>query len=64
MQLETDIRLYINKKVGNLPASEGRMVQIRATQETDDICKRLKNKVETGWPNRKALPPELQQQYW
>ena len=48
MQLETDVRLYINNIVGNLPASEGRLVQIRATQDTDDICKRLKNMVQTG----------------
>ena len=63
MQLETDVRLYINNIVGNLPASEGRLVQIMATQDTDDICKILKNMVQTGWPNRKALKPELQE-YW
>ena len=46
-----------------LSASEGRLVQIRATKDTDDVCKRLKNMVQTGLRNRKALPPELQQ-YW
>ena len=62
-QLETDVRLYINNIVEHLPASEGRLVQIRAAQNTDDVCKRLKNMVQTGLRNRKALPPELQQ-YW
>ena len=63
-QLEKDVGAYVNQVMEHLPASEGRLAQIRAAQETDSICNRLKNLVQTGWPDqRKALTPELQL-YW
>ncbi|XP_034023519.1 uncharacterized protein K02A2.6-like [Thalassophryne amazonica] len=63
-QLEEDVCVSINIIMEHLPASEQRLVQIRAAQEADDVCKRLKCMVQTGWPlNTKALPPQLQL-YW
>lgn len=64
MRLEEDVCVSINLIMEQLPASEQRLVQIRTAQDTDDVCVRLKNMVQTGWPlSRKALPPQLQQ-YW
>ena len=63
-QLEKDVGAYINQVVEHLPASEGRLAQIRVAQEADSICKRLMDLVQNGWPpNRRALTPDLQQ-YW
>ncbi|XP_063077523.1 uncharacterized protein K02A2.6-like [Engraulis encrasicolus] len=63
-QLEEDVCVSINTIMEHLPASEQRLVQIRAAQDADDVCKRLKCMVQTGWPrNKKALPPQLQL-YW
>ncbi|KAE8277331.1 hypothetical protein D5F01_LYC24775 [Larimichthys crocea] len=56
--------MSVNLIMEHLPASEQRLVQIRTAQDADDVCKRLKNMVQTGWPrSRKALPPQLQL-YW
>ncbi|XP_029701916.1 uncharacterized protein K02A2.6-like [Takifugu rubripes] len=63
-QLEKDVGAYVNQVVEHLPASEGRLAQIRTAQDTDSVCNRLKNLVQNGWPDqRKALTPELQL-YW
>lgn len=63
-QLEKDVGAYINQMVEHLPASEGRLAQIRVTQDADSMCKRLKNLVKASWPpNRRALTPE-HQQHW
>lgn len=62
--LEEDVCMSVNLIMEHLPASEQRLVQIRTAQDADDVCKRLKNMVQTGWPrSRKALPPQLQL-YW
>ncbi|TWW58996.1 Retrovirus-related Pol polyprotein from transposon 17.6 [Takifugu flavidus] len=63
-QPEKDVGAYVNQVVEHLPASEGRLAQIRTAQDTDSVCNRLKNLVQNGWPDqRKALTPELQL-YW
>ncbi|XP_056151372.1 uncharacterized protein K02A2.6-like [Lampris incognitus] len=63
-QLEHYVCVSINQIMEHLPASDDRLAQIRTAQDTDDICKKLKNMVQTGWPeNRKCLPSELQP-YW
>ncbi|XP_063750626.1 uncharacterized protein K02A2.6-like [Eleginops maclovinus] len=63
-QLEEDVCVSINLIMEHFPASEQRLVQIKTAQDSDDVCKRLKGMVQTGWPqNRKALPPQLQL-YW
>lgn len=60
-QLEKDVGAYVNQVVEHLPVSEGRLAQIRAAQDTDSVCNRLKNLMQTGWPDlRKVFTPELQ----
>lgn len=57
IQLEQDVFASINLKMESLPATEQRLVQNRTAQDTNDVCKRLKNLVR-GWPrSKKALPP-------
>lgn len=60
MQREQDVCASINLVMEHLPASEQRLAQIRVAQDADDVCKRLKNMVQTGWPlSKKALPYQL-----
>ncbi|KAJ8340687.1 hypothetical protein SKAU_G00353200 [Synaphobranchus kaupii] len=48
MQLEKDVKVYVNHVIQHLPASEGRLAQIQSAQDADDVCKQLKNLVLTG----------------
>lgn len=60
-QLEEDMCVSINLTMGQLPASEQRLEQIRTVQDADYVSKRLKRMVQIGWPlSRKALSPQLQ----
>jgi hypothetical protein len=62
-QLNSDLSLYVNTVLENLPASEKKLDTIRLQQDEDEVCRKLKELCIEGWPDRHALSSTLTP-YW
>ena len=47
----------------HLPATEGRIAEIRDCQEADEVCQQIVEFCQSGWPEKSALPAEVKPYY-
>ncbi|XP_033098534.1 uncharacterized protein K02A2.6-like, partial [Anneissia japonica] len=62
--LETQVEAYVNCVVGNLPASDKRLQQIRDATAADPVSRTLAKHVLDGWPDHKADVPDAIKPFW
>lgn len=58
-ELSSEIEAYVQLIVKNLPVKDVFLKKIISEQQIDPICKKLKEFVLSGWPERGQLSPEL-----
>ena len=61
--LEKETKAYVNMIIEHIPATEGRLEEIKAAQAEDEICKELIRYCELGWPDKQSVP-EVLKPYW
>ena len=58
--LHKECEAYVNALLSNLPCTDRRLEQIKQTQHDDEICVKVMQYTQDGWPNRHELPAVLQ----
>ena len=53
---QSEVEAYVDQIICSLPATEGRLEQIRREQQQDTVCQRLTQYCQQGWPSRDNLP--------
>ena len=61
--LENDTKAYVNLVMDYLPASDKRIQEFISNQSTDEICSKLIEFTQSGWPNKYNIPEALKS-YW
>lgn len=51
-----EVEEYVDYIISSLPATEGRLEQIRKEQQQDSVCQKLTQYCQQGWPSRDKLP--------
>ena len=51
-----EVEEYVDHIISSLPATEGRLEQIRREQQQDTTCQKLMQYCQQGWPSRDKLP--------
>ncbi|KAK7106504.1 hypothetical protein V1264_017754 [Littorina saxatilis] len=59
LQLDSDVAAYVKSVVEGFPASKQRMDEIRAKQQKDIICCKVKDYCNKGWPDVNKVEPDL-----
>ena len=62
-QFSQDIELFVNTVMSSLPATEQRLTEITQKQQEDEVCKKLKQYCQSGWPNKHCVPETLKPYY-
>ena len=58
--LVQEANAFVNLVTSNLPATEQRLQEIKQHQANDAVCQQLSHYCQSGWPERKTLPAEIQ----
>ena len=58
-----EVDAYVQIVLQNLPATEGKLEEIRRGQEEDEICKEVITHCQVGWPDKKKLSGNVKQFY-
>ena len=48
--LQREVDAYVQTAMASLPATEGRLEEIKYEQEKDEVCQLLKKYCKIGWP--------------
>ena len=56
---QDEVNAYVNVVIKNLPASQGRIQQIRKHQEEDAVLRQVSKFCYGGWPDTKIIPNEI-----
>ena len=62
--LEEDLICAVNFIVSNLPVSDPKMTEIRSATEQDTTMIRLKNTIQSGWPEKRSQVHQDLRDYW
>ena len=57
--IEHDAEEYVNALLGNMPASDRKLDLIKEMQQEDEICLKLSEYSNIGWPDPKDIPSVL-----
>lgn len=58
--LVQEANAFVNLVTSNLPATEQRLQKMKQHQANDAVCQQLSHYCQSGWPERKTLPAEIQ----
>lgn len=59
LQLEKEVKVFVDVVVSSLPATESRLEEIKRAQQTDETCKRVAHYCLTEWPEKHGLRPDI-----
>ena len=62
-QFLEDTNVYINSVITSMPASPGRMQELKVHQEQDELCQAIIHYCKNEWPDKHLLPTPLKM-YW
>ena len=62
-QFLEDTNVYINSIITSMPASPGRMQELKVHQEHDELCQAIIHYCKNEWPDKHLLPTPLKM-YW
>ena len=62
-QFSHDVEMFVNTVMSSLPATEQRLTEIAYEQTADEICKRLIQYCQSGWPTKHQVPQPLKPYY-
>ena len=57
--LHTTVDKYVCAVLSTFPATDNRIKEIQKSQTEDEVCQKLVQYCNNGWPNRKAVPDIL-----
>ena len=57
--LNQDVDAFVNLVLTHLPASKGRLTEIKAAQEQDLVCKNISYYIKNGWPDKTKIDSTL-----
>ena len=57
--LQREATAYVDFMIKHLPATEQRLVEIRECQKSDRMCQHIVEFCRSGWPEKRALSPEV-----
>ena len=60
---EAEMNSFVECVCQSIPASDMRIREIREAQNDDDVCKKIRQYCEEGWPERQSIP-DLLKPYW
>jgi transposase InsO family protein len=63
LQLETDARVFVQSVIDGLPASTGRLLEIKAKQQADQVCRQIMEYCRFGWPDKSKINHQVRQYY-
>ena len=57
--IEKEAEAFISGIMGNMPATDRRLAQIKEMQMEDEVCQKLMEYANTGWPDTQSVPSIL-----
>lgn len=64
LQLETDARIFVQSVIDGLPATQGRLVEIKTKQQEDQVCRQVMQYCLDGWPaDKNKVDPDVRPYY-
>ena len=60
-ELRAEIQAYVDLVVRNIPTSEPKMVEIKQAQQKDEICQKVIQYCQEGWPDKSLVKGEWKQ---
>ena len=61
--LQREVDAYVQTAMASLPATEGRLEEIKYEQEKDEVCQLLKKYCKIGWPCSNRVPEPVKKFY-
>ena len=58
-----EVQIFVDSVVAGLPATEGRLQEIRENQKQDNICSQIMDFCEFGWPEKNNLSTPAKQYF-
>ena len=62
--MEDEISTYVHTVMSSIPASDGKLEQIKTQTRSDETMQVLRRTIHDGWPEKRSHAPRQIQQFW